>query len=246
MKKNFIFIMIFICMLFSITGCVKLYDEDISLTYNDYWEYSLGDYKVSYEQQEDSSNSSGGLITYRWYDYTFSFKDTNNDLRSITVSNYDINDFNEQISTAAGRFLREDVEEIFKEQYSLKKDGIKNWSNTSIYCEIKRVNQDINLYDLNNGLKFKELSLNTLAQNNISVEISTYIELEGGINDYPNLKQQLIDDVKFIFEDYQYSNITFEFTIEPSDDWYHTEYYLSYDGINYNWAEKYLGDKNKE
>ena len=54
------------------------------------------------------------------------------------------------------------------------------------------------------GLKFTELTLNALSENNINIEICPTVRLDGSINDYPNLKQKLIDDVKFIFENYEY------------------------------------------
>ena len=94
------------------TGCgVNLYKENIEKMYKDYWTYSLGDYKVSYKIDDDKgSNGSGGLTTNKWYNYTFSFRDINNDLRDITISNFNIKDFNDKISDAAALFLKKDIE----------------------------------------------------------------------------------------------------------------------------------------
>ena len=82
------------------------------------------------------------------------------------------------------------MEKLFENRNISKIEGINTWYNNLIYCKVKRVNQNINLYDSKNGLNFKELSLNTLAQNNISVQINTHVTLDGGIADYPDLKQK--------------------------------------------------------
>ena len=242
-------IVCFILSIFSIVGIISLiggleqwHKEDIVETYKNYWNYSLGNYEVKYEVNDDNgSNGSGGLTTNKWYDYTFTFRDTNNNLRNITISTFNIKDFNDKISGAAAFFLKEDIEELFKNRSFQEIEGIDAWYDTLISCDADRIDKNIDLYDSKKGLKFTELNLNTLSENNINIEIGTTVRLNGGISDYPNLKQKLIDDVKFIFENYEYSNIKFNFTVQPSDDWYRTEYYLSYDGDNYNWSEKYYG-----
>ena len=225
------------------TGCgVEKHTENIDETYKDYWNYSLGDYEVSYVESDDNgSNGSGGFTTNKWYDYTFTFRDINNNSRNITISNYNIKDFNDEISLATELFLADDVRKLFANNSNQVADGITILHN-SIFCNVERIDKNINLYDSQNGLKFNELSLNTLNQNNINLEIKISINLNGNIDDYPNLKQILINDINFIFQRYGYSNIKFKFTISPSDDWYKTEYYLNFDGYNYNWETQYYGE----
>lgn len=226
---------------------VNWYKEDVSQTYKDYWSYSLGKYEVSSEFEDDNgSNGSGGLTTNKWIKYTFEFKDINNNTRDITVSNYNIGDFNDKILANAAYFLEEDIEDLFKGRSIQKIEGVDTWYDIPIMlsCTAYRVNQNINLYDAKSGLKFNELSLNTLSKNNISIIIRTSVRLDGSIDDYPSLKQKLIDDVRFIFDNYEYTNIVFSFNLQPSDDWYSTDYNLSYDGHNYNWEIKYRGEVN--
>lgn len=245
MKKKIILNIFVMLGIVCLTGCGnKLHKENIDETYKDYWNYSLGNYEVNYKINDDNgSNGSGGLTTNKWYDYTFTFSDIDNNLRNITISNYNIKDFNDKISGAAAFFLLKDIEKLFKNRSFQEVEGIDPWYSTLISCEANRIDKNINLYDSKKGLKFTELTLNTLSENNINIEIGTTVRLDGSINDYPNLKQKLIDDVKFIFENYEYSNIKFNFTVDPSDDWYSTEYYLSYDGYNYNWETKYRGEE---
>lgn len=243
-KKIILSIICSVLVLGCLTGCeTNWYKENIEETYRDYWNYSLGNYEVTYEVDDDNgSNGSGGLIINKWYNYTFAFKDINNNSRDITISNYNIKDFNDKIAHAAASLLAEDVKNIFKNHSFQKIDGVNTFFASSS-CDVQRINNNINLYDTNNGLKFNELNLNTLSKNNINVEIHTTVELDGAINDYPALKEKLLNDVKFIFENYEYSNIKFHFTVKPSDDWYSTEYYLNYNGYNYNWVTKYNGEE---
>lgn len=240
MKKIILSIFCCLTVLFTITGCgEKWYRENIDETYRDYWNYSLGNYEVSYKVNDDNgSNGSGGFITNKWYDYTFTFKDIDNNSRNITISNYNIKDFNDEIANAAGLFLKEDIENIFKNQNFTEVSGIQPVYNL-FFCYVNMINKNIDLYDDKAGLKFNELNLNTLSKNNINVIFKTQIQLDGYISDYPNLKQKIIDDVKFIFEHYEYLNIKFEFEIVELPDIYKTRtiYYLSYDGTNYNWEE---------
>lgn len=244
--KNKIILSIVSCLtvLLATTGCGnEWHKENIDETYKDYWNYSLGNYEVNYEVNDDNgSNGSGGFTTNKWYDYTFTFKDINNNSRDITISNYNIEDFNDKIANAAASLLEEDIKNIFQNRNFQKIDGV-NASYALVYCDVQRINNNINLYDSNNGLKFNELSLSTLSKNNINIELHTSISLDKSINDYPTLKEKLLNDVKFIFENYEYSNIKFRFTVHPSDDWYSTEYYLNYDGYNYNWVTKHNGEE---
>lgn len=44
-----------------------------------------------------------------------------------------------------------------------------------------------------------------------------------------------------MFEDYEYANIKFYFSVHSSDDFYNMKLYLDYDGHNYNWETNYPG-----
>ena len=225
-----------------LTGCgEKKYEEDISVTYKDYWDYSLGEYTVTTEKDSDNGGGSGGLTWSSWTNYSFEFKDVNNNTRIITVGN-DIDDFNDKILYAATDFLNEDIKDIFTNKVIKETEGIDTQYDISARCEVKKVNEYENLYDSTNGLRFKDLSLKNLNNNNLKVTIYTTVSLDGEIKDYPNLKDKLLNDVKFIFEDYEYQNITYKFNIEPSEDWYSSYYILTYDGYNYNWDIVYLGE----
>lgn len=231
MKK----ILLCIMLMLVLTGCGKTkYREDISKTYKDYWDYSLGNYTLTSENEGKS-----------WTNYIFRFNDINDVSRTIVVSNKDINDFNEKILYAANYFLSEDVLDIFTNKNIEQVEGINTKYDVSSIDEVKKVDEYKNLYDSTSGLKFRNLSLKNLNDNNIKITLYTTVELDGSIEDYPNLKDKLLSDVKFIFEDYDYQNIVYKFSVEPSDDWYRSYYILSYDGYNYNWKVEYLGDKNK-
>lgn len=224
-----------VAMVLLLTGCGAVWHkENIEEAYKDYWNYSLGNYDVRYEVCSDNGGGSGGFTWNKWYKYTFAFIDINNQSREIAIDNYRIHDFNDNISNAAASFLEEDLENLFKNRVFQKMEGVK--ANYSWFrCSVKRIDETIDLYDPGNGLQFNKLSLNTLGENNISIELCTYIYLEKGIDDYPDLKQKLRSDVSFIFEQFDYSNIKLCFYVRPSDDYNGADYYLHFDGTQYIW-----------
>ena len=234
-------------MLFLLTGCTVAQTFDVEREYRDFWKYSLGDYTYNYEKKDDNgSNGSGGFRTEEWYEYTFEFKDINNRSRNITLSNSHSNvwTMEDNLKYAIEVFLNEELETIFESRSFQSVKGLR-WLDID-NCSVERKDSSIDWFDSKKSIKFKDLSLETLKENNLKVEIDTRIFLDGNIAGYPNLKQILIDNFKFIFDKYGYSNISFKFIIDPSEDWYDTFYYLDYDGINYHWTEEYLGSpKNK-
>lgn len=221
-----------------LTGCGdRWHKENIAETYQDYWNYSPGNYEVHHEVCSDNGAGSGGLTANKWYECTFN--DVNSFPRQITVTNIYLEDFNDKILHAAASFLEKDVVDLFQHQIRQEVEGVKAeyaW----FRCSMKSVDDNIDLYNSSNGLRFNELSLNTLSENNISIELYTHIFLDKGIDDYPDSKQKLLSDVNFIFENYEYSNIKFCFHVSPSDNYYGIEYYLDFDGYQYNWKINYL------
>lgn len=243
-KKKILKIFFSLLILMIVTGCRVHWDrDDINVIYKDYWNYSLGeDYNVSYKVKDDNgSNGSGGFLTNKWFEFTFSFKDVNNNSRSIIINNSNTKDFNNNLLIAVEQFLKDDINSIFKNHKFQDVDGIKT-DYRFTYINAERMDENINLYDSTIGLNFRELNLNNLNKNNIIIELRTDVDLNGGIDDYPNLKQKLIDDVSFIFDIYEYKNIKFNFIVQPSNDYYCSHYYLTYDGSNYNWDIKYNGE----
>jgi hypothetical protein len=237
----FVVIVIVIC---KNGGCVKniWHDENIEENYRAYWEYSLGDYEYECEVKKDNGGGSGGFSVNKWYEYTFYFKDVNGNDRNVVVSSYLFDDLNRDILYCVNDLIEEDVNKLFENRLFVEMDGVK--SHKYVFrCEAKRVDESIDLYDNRKGLKLSEISLNTLRKNNIEVVIRTNIILDKGIKYYTDLKDKLIEGVDFIFEDYEYTNIKFEFRINSSDDYYDTFYYLEYDGSEYKWSERYMGDE---
>lgn len=233
MKKSILIIMT-IVITFFLSGCLnKSKKEDLVSKYNEYWQYSLGNYNVKSKKVDDNGGSSGGLVTNKWNQYTFTFNDSEGNQKEIKI-NDDFDDFNEELSLTAEHILNDKIRQAFDDNNLKTTIVIPD----SIYSNVERIDSNINLYDSEHGLKFKELNLNNLKENNIKVTFTTLVYINGSLEDNPNLKQELIDNTNFIFENYQYQNISFEFNIKPENSFYSTFYKLEYDGNNYSWSEK--------
>ena len=172
MKKlwNMLYAVVFIAIVFFVcrmckTGCVKViwYDTDIEEKYRSYWEYSLGDYRFERVVEDDNGAGSGGFSVHKWYKYIFYYADVNGEERCITPSTYCIDDFNEKLLQCVEDVFEEEARLIFMNRTFAEMEGVTAKYN-SFYCEAEIIDEKIDLYDSNKGLKFSELNFYNFKQ----------------------------------------------------------------------------------
>lgn len=223
-----------LCAMMLLTACnTQLHEGNLHEEYLDFWAYSLGDYQVSCEEKMRE------FRTDIWYEYTFTFKNSDDVERQITVHTLNMTDFNAELTRAASLYLTDEANRIFGTQSFRQQEGV-DIEYDRMTCNAERVEDGVDMYSASNGIRFKEVSFNTLSENHLQVELLTMMYLDNTINDYPELPQIIIDDLKFLFEGYEYSNLSVLFMVHSADpDLYNMRIRLTYDGQEYHWETTY-------
>ena len=229
--------LLLVLMAYVLSGCTVIsYEDDLDALYKDYWVYSLGDYQVSYKVVDDGgSNGSGGFRTNKWREYTFTFADSKNRMREITVSNYRFDDMNRVLLNVAEAYLEQEVRLLLGGPDVQAMESVVTLYDLS-RCSVQLKEEKSNLSSSSHGLKFRELSLDTLAENLMELEINTSIHLENGSVDVSELRDKLIKDVSVLFEHDAYASITICFHVIETDTGTDTNYLLRCNENGYYWG----------
>lgn len=230
MKKAYFLFIAVIC--FITTGCLKEYKkEDIMKKYSDYWKYSLGDYTYTVKDI-DNGGDAGGLSKTYYKIFNINFKDSKSQNRSISLTN-DYTDFDWEIKNAVGSYIRTEVDSIAANSNVINTNGINVSKSYSVSLDV--IDSSIKLYDSNKGVKFKDLSVKNLADNNLKLKLKIDVSLSETIDKYPNIKDILFSYVKEFYA--LNNNIETQFFIkEPTTNYsYNKKLILTYSNSQYNW-----------
>lgn len=246
--KRFAFCILFVAILVSLTGCyvkddyliTEVYKLDVASEYSDYWDYALEDYDVV-ESDWKIGNVTGTIFSYEYKDYTFTYEDSESNLQSFVISN--ANDIDFVLEGICRQILGDEIGDMLQEHEDQAApipnvDRIKHSSNG-----IGRKDETITYHDPEHGVKMKDLSLTSLDENNLVVYIGYSCYLEHGISDNPDIKEDLLNHYKFLFDNHDYNDIVIRFQMiadnEESKSSNSRLYYrLTYDGENYTWTEE--------
>jgi len=228
MKKKILNILLIGFIVAGLTGCGKVYTDDLVQKYSDYWDYSLGEYTYDYVWDSEV----GCIACARYKEYTFYYTDDKGVSKTFSMWNY-----NEEWTAEVDymRILEEELETMENEY--LLNNRINNIDRYFVLgVSLEKVNPNISYFDSEKGVKIKSLSFNNLSSNNLVASIGIYIHLNNQIEEYTYLKENLIDSVKFAFDRFGYNNIKFRFNLyNPGEENRIAEYTLSYNGGNYIW-----------
>jgi len=219
------------------------YEEeyDIREEYGDYFKYSFGEYdydvfEEDYEYQEQLF--TGKIETSTIYNRVFSFTDSKGNEREVTITYhpYEIkNEFNKIVLTdLVPTYLHEELDnKIDLREFNKKIDSKVD----RIIIDVKRIDETIDTYDKEKGVKFSNLYLSTLKENNLKATYNIRLEL-GKEFDLEKTKSILEESFGNILKEEKTPVSEFAFSIyddseNPSK--YEYKLILNYDGTKFNW-----------
>ena len=237
MKKKILNIILMVFIVTGITGCGKVYKDDLVKKYSDYWDYSLGDYTYDYVWDSEV----GCIACARYKKYTFYYTDDKGISKTFSMWNYN----EEWTAEVDYMMILEEELTTMENEFLLnnKIDNINRYSVSSVFLE--KTNPNISYFDPKKGVKIKSLSFDNLSSNNLIASIGIYIDLNKQIEEYTYLEENLIDSVKFAFDRFGYNNIKFIFNLyNPGEENRSAKYILSYNGVKYIWEYDYYKNDN--
>ena len=232
MKKFFSILFVLILL----TGCGgKTHKENVVKKYKDYFDYSLGDYSYSYEETDDNGGGSGLLSWNNYRIYNITYKDSNYNKRTIKIANY-YSDFNNEILSAVDSILNDEVQKLFKKRESkyLKDKTMYN----DLYVSFERLDKSRDLYDSNYGVSFKDLNINNMEDYNIRLVLKLDLILSDSLDKDPELNDEIINYVKFIYEEYNLKNTIVKVNVRPKEANNEKQLTITYNNSGYNIVTK--------
>ena len=231
MKK----ILSIVLMLLLLTGCgATNHKENVVKKYKDYFDYSLGNYSYSYEETDDNGGGSGLFSWNNYRVYNITYKDSNYNKRTIKIANY-YKDFNNEILSAVDSILNSEVSKLFnkKPQYIIDKTMYND-----LYVSFIRLDDSYDLYDSTRGVKFSDLTINNLEENNIRLVLKLDLILSDPLDEDPELNDEIINYVRFIYEDYNLKNTIVKVNIRPKEANNEKQLTITYNNGEYNIVTK--------
>lgn len=225
-----------VLMLVLLTGCGGTnHKENVVKKYKEYFDYSLGDYSYNYEETDDNGGGSGGFTWNNYRVYNITYKDSNYNKRTIKISNY-YSDFNNEILYAVNSILNEEVHKLFNKRESkyIKDKTMYN----DLYVSFIRLDDNKELYDSTSGVKFSDLTINNIEENNLRLVLTLDLILSDPLDEVPELNDEIIKYVKFIYDEYNLKNTIVKVNIRPKEANNEKKLTITYNNGEYNIVTK--------